>query len=101
LFKQSSKFRQEIEFKGKAGNLHFACRIKNGQDCFAFTLCENEAFANNKTVRRMNEERHSEKVVVVAKNLIRFEASADSFSKIREQFTNSQSQKGETINCFA
>ena len=58
---------------------------KTGQDCFAFTFSEIEAFANNQTVRRMNKERHSGKVVVVAKDAIRFEASF-SKSEIAEKF---------------
>ena len=54
---------------------------KTGQHCFVFPFSEIEAFANNQTVRRMNKERHSEKVLGVSKDVIRFEASADSFSK--------------------
>ena len=71
-----------------------------GQDCFAFTFSEIEAFANNQTICRMNKERHSEKVVGVAKDVIRFEASGDSFSKVGEQFRNIQSEKEKQSTVF-
>jgi hypothetical protein len=48
-----------------------SCMSKTGQDCFALN-----------SACRINKERHSEKVVVVAKDEIRFEAFADSFSKV-------------------
>ena len=46
----------------------------------------------------MNKDRRSEKVVVVAKDVVRFEASAD--SKIGEQFRNIQSEKERQSTVF-
>ena len=85
--------RAMLEFKGKTGTLHLPRMTGNGQDCFNFALSEIETFANNQAVCKLNKDKHFEKVGVVEKDVIRFEASGDSFSKVGEQFRNIQSEK--------
>ena len=84
-----------LAFKGKTGNLCIQDANKNQQDCFKFTIGESETFENSLTVSTVKSGRQLEKAGAVSKDVIRFEATSDTFNKVGEQFKNIQEERGK------